>query len=88
MPRITLHRLMRIWSYTIFKYLRFVCLLVFFIHETHVESVPQPGETGNLNEEAVDLARQKNFEVDSNDVEVRPNFHNQELTFDKVIEMY
>ncbi|XP_023232690.1 tigger transposable element-derived protein 1-like [Centruroides sculpturatus] len=51
------------------------------------ESVPEPDEIGNVIEEVVDLARQINLEVDSDDVRELLDSHNQELTIDELIEM-
>ncbi|GFU83485.1 hypothetical protein TNCV_2142431 [Trichonephila clavipes] len=43
---------------------------------------------GNVIEEVVDLSRQINLEVDSDDVQELLNSHNQELTMDELIEMH
>ncbi|XP_023220465.1 tigger transposable element-derived protein 1-like [Centruroides sculpturatus] len=51
------------------------------------ESVPEPDEIGNVIEEVVDLARQINLEVDSDDLQELLDSHNQELTIDELIEM-
>ncbi|GFV50380.1 tigger transposable element-derived protein 1 [Trichonephila clavipes] len=71
---------------TIFKSRRFV----FFssITETQTKSVPEPDEISNVTEEVVDLARQTNLEVDSDDVQELLDSHNQELTMDELIEMH
>ncbi|GFS76216.1 transposable element Tcb2 transposase [Trichonephila clavipes] len=45
------------------------------------------GEIGNVIEEVVDLARQINLEVDSDEVQELPDSHNQELTIDALIEI-
>ncbi|GFX44330.1 hypothetical protein TNCV_1097701 [Trichonephila clavipes] len=42
--------------------------------------VPEPDEMGNLIEEAVNLPRQINLELDRDDVHELLNSHNQELT--------
>ncbi|GFT68605.1 hypothetical protein TNCV_1841951 [Trichonephila clavipes] len=51
------------------------------------ESVKDHDKLGNLTEEAVDLASQINLEMDSDDVQELPDFHNQELTMDELTEM-
>ncbi|GFW18690.1 hypothetical protein TNCV_1369441 [Trichonephila clavipes] len=51
-----------------------------------VESVPEPKEIGNWID-VVDLAKQINLEVDSDDVQELQDSHNQELIFDELIEM-
>ncbi|GFW69963.1 hypothetical protein TNCV_1404161 [Trichonephila clavipes] len=43
------------------------------------------GEIGNVSEEVVDLVRQINLEVNSNDVQELLNSYNQELTIDELI---
>ncbi|GFV65343.1 hypothetical protein TNCV_4573431 [Trichonephila clavipes] len=52
------------------------------------KSVPEPGEIGNMTEEVVDLARQINLEVDSDDIQELLDFHNHELINDELIEMH
>ncbi|XP_023218164.1 uncharacterized protein LOC111620476 [Centruroides sculpturatus] len=47
----------------------------------------EPDEIGDVIEEVVDLARQINLEVDSDDVQELLDSHNQELTIDELIEM-
>ncbi|GFU80305.1 transposable element Tcb1 transposase [Trichonephila clavipes] len=44
------------------------------------EALPEPGESGNLNKEVVDLARQINSEGDRDDVQELLDSHNQKLT--------
>ncbi|GFU54690.1 tigger transposable element-derived protein 1 [Trichonephila clavipes] len=55
---------------------------------SQTESVPELNEIGHGNEEVVDLARQTNSEVDSDDVQELLNSHNQELKMDDLIEMH
>ncbi|GFW78701.1 hypothetical protein TNCV_4261241 [Trichonephila clavipes] len=55
------------------------------IIETHVESLPEPDEIGNVIEEVVDLVRQITSEVESVDVQEFLDSHNQELTMDELI---
>ncbi|GFU76976.1 hypothetical protein TNCV_4521321 [Trichonephila clavipes] len=57
-------------------------------HTLVAESLPESGEIGNFIEEVVDLARQINSEVDSEDVQELLNSCNQELTFDELMEMH
>ncbi|GFV79239.1 hypothetical protein TNCV_71071 [Trichonephila clavipes] len=63
-------------------------LLFFPSLKLWVESVPKPDELSNVIEEVVDLARQINLEVDSNDVQELLASCNQELIIDEVIEMH
>ncbi|GFX93768.1 hypothetical protein TNCV_1589441 [Trichonephila clavipes] len=51
-----------------------------------MESVPEPDEISNVIEEVVDLARQINLEVDSDDVQELLDSHNQELPIEKMHE--
>ncbi|GFT87734.1 uncharacterized protein TNCV_4000871 [Trichonephila clavipes] len=51
------------------------------------ESVPEPDEVGDVLEKVVDLARQINLQVDSDDVQKLLDSHNQKLTIDEFIEM-
>ncbi|GFW85681.1 hypothetical protein TNCV_853311 [Trichonephila clavipes] len=44
-------------------------------------------EIFNVTEEVVDLAKQINLEMDSDDVEELLDFHNPELTIDELMEM-
>ncbi|GFS47169.1 hypothetical protein TNCV_2053401 [Trichonephila clavipes] len=80
MPRPTLFRLARIWSYAIFKSRRFYFFVFFPITETQAESVSKPDEIGNMIEEVVNPARHINLEVDSDDAQEMLDSNNQELT--------
>ncbi|GFV38941.1 HTH_Tnp_Tc3_2 domain-containing protein [Trichonephila clavipes] len=51
-------------------------------------SVPEPDEIGNMIEEVVDLTRQINLEVDSDDVLEQLDSHSQALTIDEFIEIH
>ncbi|GFX90017.1 tigger transposable element-derived protein 1 [Trichonephila clavipes] len=53
-----------------------------------MESVPEPNEIGNIIEEVVDLARQINSEVDSDNLQKLLDSHNKEQVIDEIIEMY
>ncbi|GFV27229.1 hypothetical protein TNCV_3459241 [Trichonephila clavipes] len=53
-----------------------------------VESLPEPDENRNLIDEVVDLAKQTNLEVDSDDSQKLLDFHYQGLIIDKLIEMH
>ncbi|GFT71247.1 hypothetical protein TNCV_3002361 [Trichonephila clavipes] len=67
------------WSTVIPRLTRFSNLIDFFLFtETRVELVAESDEMGNLIEEAVDLNRQINLEVDRDDVHERLNSHNQD----------
>ncbi|GFV71091.1 transposase [Trichonephila clavipes] len=68
----------------IFK-IRFV---VFFFNHWNSGEMAELNEIGNVVEEVVDLARQINVEVDSNDVQERMHYHNQELTIDELMKMH
>ncbi|GFW25668.1 hypothetical protein TNCV_1309291 [Trichonephila clavipes] len=62
-------------------------------HLTAVKSVAilemsESDETGNAIEEVVNLLRQINLEVDSDDVQELLDCPNQELTIDELIEMH
>ncbi|GFT13959.1 hypothetical protein TNCV_2615931 [Trichonephila clavipes] len=77
-------RLKRTRSYAIFKSRGFV-------HpspQSRVESLSELDEIGNLIEEVVDLARQINLQVNSDDVQELLDFHNRKLTIDELIEMH
>ncbi|GFX16069.1 uncharacterized protein TNCV_4703271 [Trichonephila clavipes] len=63
-------------------------LFLFLITETQAVLVPEPDEIGNVIQEIVDLARQINLEVNSDDVQELLDSHNQELTMDELIEMH
>ncbi|GFV22076.1 hypothetical protein TNCV_4527611 [Trichonephila clavipes] len=78
-------RLTRTRSYAIFKSRRFVPPI---IKTVVVVSVPEPDEIGNMIEDVVDLARQINLEVDSDDVQKVLDTHNQELTMDELVQMH
>ncbi|GFX69077.1 hypothetical protein TNCV_4945771 [Trichonephila clavipes] len=52
------------------------------------ELLPDPDEIGNLNEEVVDITRQINSEVESDDVQELLDSRNQELTMNELIEMH
>ncbi|GFW12494.1 hypothetical protein TNCV_817471 [Trichonephila clavipes] len=60
----------------------------FVITETQAKSVPEPDEISNLIEEVVTLSSQINLQEDSDDVQKLPDFHNQELSVEKPMEMY
>ncbi|GFX68277.1 hypothetical protein TNCV_2816521 [Trichonephila clavipes] len=51
------------------------------------EFVAEPDENGNVIEQVVDLLRQINLEVDSDDVQTLLHSYNSELTVDKLKEM-
>ncbi|GFW69370.1 transposable element Tc3 transposase [Trichonephila clavipes] len=51
-------------------------------------SMPRRFEIDNVSEEVDDIARQKNLEVDSHDVQKLLNSHNHKLTMDELIEMH
>ncbi|GFV09937.1 hypothetical protein TNCV_2318671 [Trichonephila clavipes] len=53
-----------------------------------MESLQEPQEIGNLIEEVVDLSKQINSEVDSDDVQVLLDCRNQELKIVELIEMH
>ncbi|GFX32112.1 reverse transcriptase [Trichonephila clavipes] len=53
-----------------------------------MESVPEPGEIGNVIEEAVYLVKQINLEVDSDDVQELLVSHNQERTIEVLTHSY
>ncbi|GFY13041.1 tigger transposable element-derived protein 1 [Trichonephila clavipes] len=57
------------------------------INKTQAESVQEPVEICNVIEE-VELARQINLKVNSDDVQELLDSHNQELTVDELIEMH
>ncbi|GFT92780.1 uncharacterized protein TNCV_739671 [Trichonephila clavipes] len=79
MPRLPLPRFLttRIQSCAILKSHRFVpCLW------------KKNCKIGNVIEEVVDLARQINLEVDSDDIQELLDSHNQKLTVDELIEMH
>ncbi|GFW12314.1 hypothetical protein TNCV_2489581 [Trichonephila clavipes] len=57
------------------------------IHISQEESVPDTDAIDNLIEEVVNLARQINLEVDSDDIQELLDTHNQELTMDELIEV-
>ncbi|GFV96894.1 hypothetical protein TNCV_4351071 [Trichonephila clavipes] len=63
-PRLTLPRPTRIRSYAIFKSRRFVPPII----KSREEPLPESYEIGNLTEEVLDLARQINSVLDSDDV--------------------
>ncbi|GFX27604.1 RNase H domain-containing protein [Trichonephila clavipes] len=56
--------------------------------DRHHKLVPESDEIVNLNEEAVDLARQIKLEVNNDDVQELMDSHHQELTIDELIEVY
>ncbi|GFW70469.1 hypothetical protein TNCV_4915891 [Trichonephila clavipes] len=60
-----------------------ICLSLFLFSslKTQLESLPEPNEIGTLIEE-VDLSKQINSEVDSDDVQELLYFYNQELTIE------
>ncbi|GFT89682.1 hypothetical protein TNCV_3137691 [Trichonephila clavipes] len=60
----------------------------FSIIKTQDESLVEPDEIGNFIEEVVDLARQINSEVDSDDVQELLDSHYQELTIDELVEIH
>lgn len=49
--------------------------------------MPGPDEIGNVIKDVVELGRQINLEVDSDDVQELLDSHNQELTIDELIKM-
>ncbi|GFX99128.1 hypothetical protein TNCV_2493091 [Trichonephila clavipes] len=51
------------------------------------ESVPEPDEISNIIEEVVELGRQINLDMDSDNVQEQLDFHNQGLEIDDFIEM-
>ncbi|GFX19268.1 hypothetical protein TNCV_3014121 [Trichonephila clavipes] len=57
------------------------------ITETQVELVPELEEIGNAIEEVVDLTRQINLEMDSDDIQELLNSHNPDLVIDEFIKM-
>ncbi|GFX27957.1 hypothetical protein TNCV_773421 [Trichonephila clavipes] len=50
--------------------------------------VSEPEEIGNVIEEVGDLARQINFEVDSDDIQELQDSRNPELTMDELVETH
>ncbi|GFX50725.1 hypothetical protein TNCV_2723111 [Trichonephila clavipes] len=63
-------------------------LLFFFTIKTQAESLSEPTEIGFVIEDVVDLARQINSEMDSDDVQELLDSYNQGLTVDELIEMH
>ncbi|GFX29144.1 hypothetical protein TNCV_3216791 [Trichonephila clavipes] len=66
--------------------------LASFLEES-MEDARNRGEVSGINpsrnfQEVVDLTKQINLEVNSDDVQELLDFHNQELTIDKLIEMH
>lgn len=59
----------------------------FFSTETQAEAVPGPDEISNVIKDVVELGRQINLEVDSDDVQELLDSHNEELTIDELITM-
>ncbi|CAH4013772.1 unnamed protein product [Pieris brassicae] len=59
----------------------------FFSTETQAESVPGPDEICNVIKDVVELGRQINLEVDSDDVQELLDSHNEELIIDELITM-
>ncbi|GFX33720.1 hypothetical protein TNCV_1933871 [Trichonephila clavipes] len=53
-----------------------------------MESLSEPDEIGILIGEVVNISRQINSEVDSDDAEELLDFHNQKLTTDELIEIH
>ncbi|GFW50604.1 hypothetical protein TNCV_2889061 [Trichonephila clavipes] len=51
-------------------------------------SMQEPEEIGNVIEEVVNLARQINLEVDSDDVQELLDSQHQELAIDELVEMH
>ncbi|GFV47621.1 hypothetical protein TNCV_2081811 [Trichonephila clavipes] len=52
------------------------------------KSVLKPDEIGNVTEEVVDLARNINLKVNSDDVQELLDSYNQELSIDELIEIH
>ncbi|GFW83052.1 hypothetical protein TNCV_4604791 [Trichonephila clavipes] len=52
------------------------------------ESVPEPNEMGHVIEEIVDLDRQINLQVESDEDRELLDSHNQELTIDELIKVH
>ncbi|GFT31134.1 hypothetical protein TNCV_3645321 [Trichonephila clavipes] len=75
-PRLTLPRLTLTRSYAIFKSRRFVFCL---------KTKKKGKEIGYVIEEVVNLPRQINLEVDSDDIQELLDSHNQELTIVELI---
>ncbi|GFX50988.1 integrase catalytic domain-containing protein [Trichonephila clavipes] len=59
-----------------------------FLGPDQMVRVEKNGEIGNVIEEVVDLPRQINLYVDSDDVQELLDSHNRELAIDELIEMY
>ncbi|GFT58108.1 hypothetical protein TNCV_722841 [Trichonephila clavipes] len=57
------------------------------LRDFQISSIRPSNEIGNMIEEAVDLGRKINLEVNSNDDQKVLDSHNQELTIDELIEM-
>ncbi|GFX87927.1 hypothetical protein TNCV_4373921 [Trichonephila clavipes] len=57
-------------------------------HQKIAKLVPGPDGFCNVIEEVVNLARQINLELDSDDVKYLQNSDNQQLTIDELIEMH
>ncbi|GBP58675.1 Tigger transposable element-derived protein 1 [Eumeta japonica] len=64
-----------------------VCMCVCTYTATRAESVPGPDEICNVIKDVVELGRQINLEVDSDDVQELLDSHNEELTIDELITM-
>ncbi|GFT80384.1 hypothetical protein TNCV_2184451 [Trichonephila clavipes] len=57
-------------------------------HGRHAELVPKPDEIAYVSEGVVNLSKQINLEVDSDDVQELLDSHNQERTINELIAMH
>ncbi|GFU57320.1 hypothetical protein TNCV_3635051 [Trichonephila clavipes] len=64
------------------------CLRTVIPASRNAESVAKLDEMDNVIEEVVDLVRQINLEVDSDDVQELLDSDNQELTIDELLELH